>query len=357
MRTADFRFDLPPELIAQEPAPRRDQSRLLVVHRQGGALEHRRFTDLPEYLQPGDVLILNDSRVIPARLHAINPATGGRFELLLLEEHAVNDWWAMLRPGRRAKRGARLQLVDRAGQPTAIHGTVLEVNSDGHRRLTWSGTANLAAELQTLGEIPLPPYIQRDRERPDDVQRYQTVYAGPAGSVAAPTAGLHFTPELLAAVQARGARVGRVTLHVGAGTFLPVKTDDLASHRMHAERFAIDAETVALVTAARAGGGRVFAVGTTATRALEACARRHAGSLAVDQGKTDIFLHPPATFHVVDCLLTNFHLPESTLLMLVSAFAAPGQAAAGRDLILAAYAEAIRQGYRFYSYGDAMLLL
>ncbi len=357
MRTADFRFDLPPDLIAQTPAEQRDQSRLLVLHRTDGRLEHRRFRDFPDYLRAGDTLVLNDSRVIPARIHGVNVKSGGRFEILLLEESAVNQWWAMIRPGKRAAVGTVIQVLDRSGKPVPIKATVIAVNAEGHRHLEWSGTENLFQELERLGKIPLPPYIERKDERPEDEQRYQTVYAGPAGSVAAPTAGLHFTPEILGIIRARGVNLGFVTLHVGAGTFLPVKVEKVAEHKMHAERFAIGPETVAAVKSARQSGNRVFAVGTTATRALESCARLNEGNLNVYQGKTDIFLHPPTPFHLVDGLLTNFHLPESTLLMLVSAFAAPGERDRGRELILAAYAEAVRERYRFFSYGDAMLIL
>ncbi len=357
MRTAEFHFDLPPELIAQQPAPRRDQSRLLVLHRAGQRLEHRQFQELPDLLRAGDVLVLNNSRVIPARLHGLNPATGGRFEILLLEENLMNDWWALMRPGKRARAGTKIQLLDKTGATTSFFGEVTGVNAEGHRRLQFSGTRNIFSQLDRLGEMPLPPYIERHGEQAGDRERYQTVYAEAAGSVAAPTAGLHFTPELLASIRARGVEVCPVTLHVGAGTFLPVKTENVADHRMHAERFEIGETTVAAVNAAKAAGRRVVAVGTTATRALEAVARQNAGRLKVYAGKTDIFIFPPAAFQIVDALLTNFHLPESTLLMLVSAFAAPGEKVRGRDLVLAAYAEAIRERYRFFSYGDAMLVL
>jgi S-adenosylmethionine:tRNA ribosyltransferase-isomerase len=356
VRTADFHFQLPPELIAQQPAPRRDQSRLLVLHRHDHDIEHRRFQDFPEYLRAGDVLVLNNSRVIPARLHGTNAKTGGRFELLLLEENAVNDWWAMLRPGKRAKIGTPIQLQDKNGARTKIVATVTAVNAEGHRRLQFSGTENLFAELENLGELPLPPYIERHGELPADRERYQTVFAQPAGSVAAPTAGLHFTPELLESIRARGVKICFVTLHVGAGTFLPVKTETVAEHKMHAERFELGEETVAAVNEAKKNGRRVIAVGTTAVRTLETAARLDAGKLNVHAGKTDIFIFPPAEFKIVDALLTNFHLPESTLLMLVSAFAAPGEKTRGRELVLAAYAAAIRERYRFFSYGDAMLI-
>lgn len=357
MRTADFHFDLPPELIAQQPASRRDQSRLLVLNRATSQVEHRQFPDLLEYLQPGDVLVLNNSRVIPARMHGTNPKTGGKFEILLLEENSVNDWWAMMRPGKRAKIGTKIQLLDKNGTSTRFSAEVTATNEDGHRRLTFVGTSNLFHELDRLGEMPLPPYIERHGETPGDKERYQTVYAKSAGSVAAPTAGLHFTPELLDKIRSRGVKICFITLHVGAGTFLPVKAENIADHKMHSERFEIDTETVAAVNAAKTSGHRVIAVGTTATRALETTARQNAEKLNVYAGKTDIFIFPPATFQIVDALLTNFHLPESTLLMLISAFAAPDEATRGRDLILRTYQEAIRERYRFFSYGDAMLIL
>lgn len=380
MRTSDFDFALPPELIAQHPAPQRDASRLLVLHRASGALEHRQFSQLPAFLRAGDVLILNNSRVIPARLRAENAATGGQFEILLVEENSINDWWAMLRPGKRARIGTRMRLRDRAGQATEIIGTVTDINAEGHRRLQFIGTENLFSMLDGLGETPLPPYIRRDEtgEAPEDRERYQTVFAAAAGSVAAPTAGLHFTPELLARLRGAGVEVGFVTLHVGLGTFAPVKSETLTGHVMHEERYEISASTAALVNCAKREGRRVIAVGTTSVRVLESAAIVAQASLPVvveraslpaqaspvsppvaltaATGRTRIFIYPPFSFRVVDALVTNFHLPESTLLMLVSAFAAPGETC-GRGAILTAYAEAIRQRYRFFSYGDAMLLL
>ena len=357
MRTADFHFDLPPELIAQQPAARRDGSRLLVLHRKSRKIEHRRFPDLLGFLNPGDVLVLNNSRVIPARLHGKNVQTGGRFEILLLEECAVNDWWAMMRPGKRAQIGTQIRLQEKSGAPSDFFATVTAVNDEGHRRLTFSGTENIFRELDALGELPLPPYIERHGELPGDRERYQTVFAQPVGSVAAPTAGLHFTPELLDKIRARGVTICFVTLHVGAGTFLPVKVENVAEHKMHAEHFEVSQATADAVNAAKNTGRRVIAVGTTATRTLETVARLNVGKLNVYNGKTDIFLYPPAEFQIVDALLTNFHLPESTLLMLVSAFAAPGEERRGRDLVLSAYTEAVRERYRFFSYGDAMLIL
>jgi S-adenosylmethionine:tRNA ribosyltransferase-isomerase len=357
VRTADFHFELPPELIAQQPAARRDASRLLVLRRAERRVDHCQFKDLPGFLRAGDVLVLNNSRVIPARLHGLNPRTGGKFEILLLEENAPNDWWAMMRPGKRARAGTRITLLDKAGHATGLQAEVMEFNAAGHRRLKFSGGNDLQDQLDALGEMPLPPYIERHGEQPEDRERYQTVYAEPAGSVAAPTAGLHFTQELLAEIRARGVIVCFITLHVGAGTFLPVKVENINDHQMHSERFVIGPATVAAVNAAKAAGRRVIAVGTTATRALESVARRNDGKLNVYTGKTNLFVYPPATFQIVDALLTNFHLPESTLLMLVSAFAAPGSETAGRELILAAYAEAVRERYRFFSFGDAMLIL
>jgi S-adenosylmethionine:tRNA ribosyltransferase-isomerase len=357
VRTADFHFDLPPELIAQQPAARRDGSRLLVLERKSGEIQHRQFPDLLEFLQPGDVLVLNNSRVIPARLHGANEKTGGKFEILLLEENAPNDWWTMMRPGKRAKIGTQIRLQEKNGALTDFFATVTETNAEGHRRLQFSGTENLFGELEKLGEMPLPPYIERAAEKAEDKERYQTVYAKTAGSVAAPTAGLHFTPELLDKIRALGVQICFVTLHVGAGTFLPVKVENIAEHKMHSERFEIGEETVSAINAAKKSGHRVIAVGTTATRTLESAARLNAGKLNIHAGKTDIFLFPPAEFQIVDALLTNFHLPESTLLMLVSAFAAPSEKTRGRDLILQTYAEAIRERYRFFSYGDAMLIL
>ena len=356
MRTADFDFTLPPELIAQNPAPRRDESRLLVLHRTDGRVEHRTFPDILEFLRAGDVLVLNNSRVIPARLRGVNAKTGGKFEVLLLEENAPNDWWTMMRPGKNARIGTQIAFRDTSGQATKILATVAEVNGEGHRHLKFSGTPNISRELNRLGEIPLPPYIERNTFQAADKERYQTVFAKTAGSVAAPTAGLHFTPELLERIRARGVKVCFVTLHVGLGTFASVKTETLAEHKMHEERFEVGEETVRVVNEAKASGNRVIAAGTTSVRVLETLARQNAGKLNVFNGKTHIFIFPPFQFQIVDVLLTNFHLPCSTLLMLVSAFAAPGETR-GREMVLSAYAEAIRERYRFFSYGDATLIL
>ena len=358
MRTTDFDYHLPDELIAQHPAPNREASRLLVLHRAENRLDHREFGELPDFLRPGDVLVLNNSRVIPARLRAENTTTGGGLEILLLEENAPNDWWTMMRPAKRAPLGRKFCLLDRHGQRTAIMATVLEANEEGHRRLRFSGVFDISALLDHLGEMPLPPYIKRDTWRlsPEDRARYQTVYARDPGSVAAPTAGLHFSESLLDKIQACGVEVCQVTLHVGLGTFAPVKAERVEEHVMHHERFDVTPLVAEKINAAKAGGRRVIAVGTTSVRVLESVARQHDGKMVAGSGRTNIFLHPPARFQMVDALVTNFHLPKSTLLMLVSAFAA-ADGTRGREMILTAYAEAVRQRYRFFSYGDAMLIL
>jgi S-adenosylmethionine:tRNA ribosyltransferase-isomerase len=369
MRTADFDYELPPDSIAQAPAPRRDQSRLLVLHRQANRVEHRRFRDLLAHLCPGDLLVLNNSRVIPARLRGMNAHTGGQFELLLLEENATNDWWVMLRPGKRGRVGTQIVLQDARGQPSGVRAAVLATNDEGHRRLHFAGAPNIADLLDVLGEVPLPPYIVRSdgSGMKQDRQRYQTVFAKPAGSVAAPTAGLHFTESLLAEIAAHDVQIRFLTLHVGLGTFAPVKAETPAAHTMHEERYEVSEETARAVNEAKSTGRRVIAVGTTTLRVLESvavpatrpsAAARHASTAAVvaGAGKTRIFIYPPYDFKIVDALLTNFHLPRSTLLMLVSAFAAPNSSR-GRETILSAYAEAIRERYRFFSYGDAMLIL
>lgn len=358
MLTADFNFSLPAELIAQAPASQRDESRLLVLPRASGELQHRTFAGLLDYLLPGDVLVLNNSKVIPARLRGTNKSSGGKFEILLLEEKGANDWWAMLRPGKRGRMGTIISVTDSNGNPSGVRATVVEVNEEGHRRLRFSGTDDLLGSLEALGETPLPPYIRRSVPAGEEEarRRYQTVYAGPPGSVAAPTAGLHFTPALLERARSRGVETCFLTLHVGLGTFAPVKASTLEGHRMHEERYSLGADTVASILRARQAGRRVVAVGTTTVRVLESVAREYGGELRAGSGRTSIFIHPPYDFKFVDGLLTNFHLPCSTLLMLVSAFAAPKKTS-GREMVLAAYAEAIRQRYRFFSYGDAMLLI
>ncbi len=353
-----FDFPLPPELIAQAPASSRDHSRLLVLSRPRGEIAHRQFGDLPGYLRPGDVLVLNDSKVIPARLRGINARTGGEFELLLLEEIALNDWWTMVRPGKRARTDTKIILRNRGGDLTRVHATIIDKNSEGHRRLHFAGTPSLLEDLPRLGEAPLPPYLKRARaaDLQPDRERYQTVYAREAGSIAAPTAGLHFTSKMIERIRDLGVKVCFVTLHVGLGTFAPVKTKTLADHVMHVERFHIGADTARIVNQAKRAGDRVIAVGTTTLRALETAAKNSDGRIVAGAGRTRMFIHPPFEFRIVDGLLTNFHLPRSTLLMLVSAFAAPKETQ-GRAVVLSAYAEAVRQRYRFFSYGDAMLVV
>lgn len=358
LRTLDFDYALPPELIAQHPAARRDQSRLLVLDRQTGQTSHRQFPDLLSHLTPGDTLVLNNSRVIPARLRGLKRGSGGQIEVLLVEENGLNDWWVMLRPGKRVRPGTQIDFTHHDGSPAPLWAEVQEKNEEGHCRLTFNCTGNVLDVIDSLGEIPLPPYIAREAgaSSPEDLERYQTVYARERGSVAAPTAGLHFTPELLEQLKSRGVNVCYVTLHVGLGTFSPLKVERIAEHKMHVERFELSEETVATIERTKANRKRVFAVGTTTVRVLESVAAKHDGHLRAMRGSTNIFIYPPYRFHVVDSLVTNFHLPQSTLLMLVSAFATPGEMR-GRDVMLATYAEAVREKYRFFSYGDAMLIL
>jgi len=322
----NYHYDLPPDLIADRPATRREESRMLVLDRESGTIHHRLFTDLPAYLLPSDLLVLNDSRVIPARLQ--DPS--GKIEILLLEHRSPRLWTAMVRPGKKLRLGV---VVEVAGT-TAI---VREIFEDGTRLLEFA----VEPDLDLYGEMPIPPYFHRPADE-QDKERYQTVYARDPGSVAAPTAGLHFTPKILA-----GLNHTFVTLHVGAGTFQPVKHDDLSLHRMHSENYTISQVTAERINRTKAEVGRVLAVGTTTTRVLES---QSPGALSARSGSTNIFIRPPYEFQRIDTLLTNFHLPGSTLLMLVSALA-------GRDRILAAYAEAVREQYRFFSYGDCMLIL
>lgn len=303
-------------------------------------------------------MVFNDSRVIRARLRGIRPAFGGRFEILLLSENQTNDWWVMMKPGKRVKPGSPLRFLDLAGQPDVVEAVVEEKNAEGHCRLRFSGTQDLKSDLDRLGEVPLPPYIQRPAGNlsAEDVERYQTVYAQHAGSVAAPTAGLHFTTRTMEALKARGVETVFVTLHVGPGTFAPVKEEDLSQHPMHEETFEVTETAAARILKARAEGRRVIAVGTTSMRVLESAAVQKDGRIAAMHGSTRLFIHPPYDFKVVDVLLTNFHLPKSTLLMLVCAFAAPGSVG-GREMVLNAYREAVQNRYRFFSYGDAMLVM
>jgi len=358
MKTSDFDYELPEGLIAQHPAAKRDDSRLLVYEREAGRVSHRQFGDLEEYLRAGDVLVMNNSKVIPARLRGTNQKTGGEFELLLVEENGPNDWWVLLRPGKRGRLGTVIKLRPRTDDAPSITAEVLAVNAAGHRRLRFICSVNILNILDKFGETPLPPYIKRDAAGlgAEDRTRYQTVYACAPGSVAAPTAGLHFTAERLERLERRGVSLAWVTLHVGLGTFAPVTAATLEGHEMHEERFELDEAAANRIRSARACGGRVIAVGTTTVRVLETVAEAHRGELPAGVGRTRIFIYPPRKFHVVDGLVTNFHLPCSTLLMLVSAFASPGRTE-GIAGMLGAYREAIQREYRFFSYGDAMLLL
>jgi len=345
MHSSDFEYDLPPALIAQHPLPDRAASRLLVLERSNGVIRHARFRDIVELVAPEDVLVLNVSRVIPARLHGTRvPGSGtrgpsGAAELLLVRELPDGTWLALGHPGGKLKPGRTV----RFGNDSAVE--VVEVLGGGLRRIKFVGALDAPATLARYGEVPLPPYIRRP-PRPEDRDRYQTVYAAHDGSVAAPTAGLHFTSELLERVRARGTAVAALDLHVGPGTFKPVEVDDLADHVMHAEAYAVSEDAAATVNERRQAGGRLWAVGTTVVRTLESCAAAD-GSIRPGAGETQAFIYPPYTFRAVDRLLTNFHLPRSTLLMLVCAFG-------GYEHVMGAYREAIAEGYRFYSYGDAM---
>lgn len=340
-RIQDFDYQLPPERIAQQPLPERDASRLLLLERAEGAVRHQRFRDLPRLLRAGDLLVVNRSRVIPARLIGRREG-GGSAEILLVRRRPDGGWDALARPGRRLRAGARI----RVGEELTVH---FEPAGRGVLRKVRLETAgDPLAVLERLGHTPLPPYIRRP-DRPQDRERYQTVYAREPGSVAAPTAGLHFTPALLAALERRGIGCAALVLHVGPGTFRPVEVEDVAEHRVDPEPFWIPETTVRALAQARERGGRVIAVGTTTARALETAAEGEPG-LAARAGETSLVIVPGFRFRVVDGLLTNFHLPRSSLLLVVCAFA-------GRESVLSAYAEAVRAGYRFYSYGDAMLIL
>lgn len=364
MRTTDYDYHLPEAQIAQLPSPERDTSRLLGLDRRlPGQFAHGLFSDFPDRLRAGDLLVMNNSAVIPARLRGTKKGTNGKMEMLLHQEVKTNDWWVMLKPGKRVRPGSQISLKTAPLRPTGttplspteILATVIEKNAEGHCRLLFSGTSDIQNELQQIGEIPLPPYISRPAEAEFDTHRYQTIYAREKGSVAAPTAGLHFTERVFAKLRDKGVGICHVTLHVGLGTFAPVKADDIEGHVMHSERFSVPEETAAQIAQARADGRRIVAVGTTTVRVLESVAANHNGEIVPGSGQTSIFIYPPYRFRVVNALLTNFHLPKSTLLMLVSAFAAP-EATTGREIVLAAYREAIREGYRFFSYGDAMFL-
>ena len=340
MKKSDFYFDLPEELIAQTPLQQRDSSRLLLLDKETGALEHRHFYELPEFLQAGDCLVLNDSRVLPARLLG-SRSTGGSVELVLLRDLGDGRWECLSRPGKKTRPGTELSFGD--GELTA---TVEDVVEGGNRIVQFHYQGIFLEVLERLGKMPLPPYIKEELQ---DAERYQTVYSRELGSAAAPTAGLHFTKELLERIEAKGVRVCYVTLHVGLGTFRPVKEEEIEDHAMHSEFCIVPEETAEIVNETKRSGGRVIAVGTTSCRTLESFAKED-GTLPAGSRWTEIFIYPGYRFKCIDALVTNFHLPESTLIMLVSALA-------GREHVLQAYQEAIEKRYRFFSFGDAMAIL
>jgi len=342
MRLSELDYELPPELVAQSPAQPRDHSRMLVVDRTNGQLSDRRFFDLVEYLRAGDVLVLNDTQVIPARLVLIRPS-GAETEGLFVREHAPGRWELMIRGINRLRPGSRLRL---AGSDVELE--FMERLTDKTGLVAVKTEVDTLAFLQKHGQVPLPPYIRREHEQPDDRRRYQTVYANAPGAIAAPTAGLHFTDRLLAELRSRDVATATVTLHVGRGTFEPVAVEDLAEHPMHREWYSVSSEAAERINAARQAGGRAVAVGTTAVRVLESASAD--GALQPGETWTDILIHPPYRFKMVDVLITNFHLPRTTLLALVYAFA-------GTETARKAYQHAVREGYRFYSYGDAMLVI
>ena len=340
MKTKDFDYELPPELIAQTPIERRDASRLLCLDKHTGAFSHHHFYELPDFLQSGDCLILNDSRVLPARLLGQRLPGGGACEVLLLIDRGENTWECIVRPGKHLRTGAKMRFGD--GELTA---EVTEVLPDGNRMVRFAYEGIFLEVLERLGKMPLPPYIKEELQ---DRERYQTVYSRVSGSAAAPTAGLHFTKELLEKIRKKGVGIGYVTLHVGLGTFRPVKEDEIEQHDMHSEYCIVPQETADLINATKAHGGRVICVGTTSCRTIESWAAED-GTMKASAGWTDIYIYPGYRFKVMDALITNFHLPQSTLLMLVSALA-------GRENVLRAYEEAVRERYRFFSFGDAMFI-
>lgn len=354
MKTSDFDYDLPEELIAQTPLKDRSSSRLLVVNRKAKTYEDEHFTDILDYLKPGDALVLNETKVIPARIIGKKPETGGVVELLLLKDLGDDDWECLARPQKRLKPGTEVVF----GENTLLTATVTETLDEGITRVKFSYQGIFMEILDKLGTMPLPPYIH---EQLKDQGRYQTVYAKNLGSAAAPTAGLHFTPELLEKIAEKGVKIIKVTLHVGLGTFRPVQVDDVTDHKMHTEAYEITEEAAKEINSIKNNGGRIFAVGTTSVRTLETVAEKHDGKIVAERGETSIFIYPGYKFRVVDGLITNFHLPKSTLLMLVSAFADQSQTStnlfSGRDFILEAYHHAVSEKYRFFSFGDAMLII
>lgn len=341
MKTSDFFYDLPEELIAQDPLEDRTASRLLVLNRETGAVEHKIFSDVIDYLNEGDCLVINNTRVIPARLIGEKEGTGGKVEVLLLKRRANDVWETLVKPGKKLKPGAKITFGD-----GRLRAEVLEVVEEGNRLVKFHYEGIFEEILDSLGEMPLPPYITHKLE---DKEMYQTVYAKYDGSAAAPTAGLHFTKELLSQIEEKGIKIASITLHVGLGTFRPVKVDDVNNHHMHTEWYEVNAEAADIINETKRNGGRVICVGTTSCRTLESVADEN-GYMKAKTGETDIFIYPGYRFKVMDGLITNFHLPESTLVMLVSAFA-------GKENVLAAYETAVKERYRFFSFGDAMILI
>ncbi len=340
MKTSDFYYDLPEELIAQTPVEPRNSSRLMVLPRNGGEIKHKHFYDLPEFLKPGDCLVLNNTRVLPARLYGTREDTGAAVEFVLLRQHGNKLWECLAGPGKKAKTGYKFKFSDK------LTATVTDVLEDGNRMIEFACEGDFFAVLDEVGQMPLPPYI---KEKLKDKERYQTVYSKDAGSAAAPTAGLHFTKEMLESIKAMGVNIAYVTLHVGLGTFRPVKVEDVTQHKMHTEHYYIPEEAAKTINETRKNGGRVICVGTTSCRTVESCAKKY-GEIKECSGDTDIFIYPGFEFKCMDGLITNFHLPESTLIMLVSAFA-------GYDNVMNAYNIAVKEKYRFFSFGDAMLIL
>lgn len=340
MKTSDFYYDLPEELIAQDPLEDRSASRLMHLDRRTGEIEHRQFRDIVNYLRKGDCLVINDTKVIPARLIGNREETGGVVEILLLTRLGENVWECLTRPGKKAREGARLVFGE-----GLLKGEIIEVMEDGNRKIRFSYEGIFEEILDQLGQMPLPPYITHQLK---DKNRYQTVYATHEGSAAAPTAGLHFTLPLLKQIEEMGVSVARITLHVGLGTFRPVKAENIEDHLMHSEYYVVPEEAAAAINTAKQNHGRIICVGTTSCRTLESAAAED-GSIAACSGWTQIFIYPGYHFRIMDALITNFHLPESTLLMLVSAFA-------GREHVLAAYEQAVKERYRFFSFGDAMMI-
>lgn len=341
MKTSDFFYDLPEELIAQTPVEPRNSSRLMILNKNNGEIQHKVFSDLTDYLHENDCLVLNDTRVIPARIFGVKENTGAVVEFLLVAQKENDVWECLCRPGKRAKIGTKFSFGE-----GKLKGEIVDINAeDGNRFVKFTCEENIFSVLDEIGSMPLPPYI---KEKLKDKERYQTVYSKELGSAAAPTAGLHFTPEMLEEIRQKGVKIAYVTLHVGLGTFRPVKVDDVTKHNMHTEHYIMPQETADIINETKKNGGRVISVGTTSCRTLESVAAKN-GCICKDEGDTSIFIYPGFEFRCIDALITNFHLPESTLIMLVSAFA-------GFDHVMHAYNTAVQEKYRFFSFGDSMFI-